>query len=193
MQLEGSPVKRALDLLIALELGAVLLLPSLLIAVIIRLHDRGPAIHWSRRVGRYGKPFLMPKFRSMRLNTPDLATDRLESPDRWITPIGRVLRRTSLDEIPQLWSVIRGDMSVVGPRPALHNQHELIAARKSAGVDALRPGITGWAQINGRDELTDAQKVGFDREYLLRAGVGFDLRILALTAYRVIRRDGVAH
>jgi len=186
-------VKRALDLLIALESGAVLLLPSLLIAVIIRLHEPGPAIHWSRRVGRYGKPFLMPKFRSMTLNTPDLATDRLESPDRWITPIGRVLRRTSLDEIPQLWSVIRGDMSLVGPRPELHNQHELIAARKSAGVDALRPGITGWAQVNGRDDIPEWRKIELDEEYLRRRSLGFDLRILWLTLWRVIGSDGVAH
>ncbi len=186
-------MKRALDLVIGLFAGAIALVPCLLIAAAIRLDDRGPVVHWSRRIGRHGRPFRMPKFRSMKTDTPELATDRLESPDRWITPVGRVLRKTSLDELPQLWSVIRGDMSLVGPRPALHNQHELIAARKAAGVDALRPGITGWAQVNGRDDLTDERKLAFDREYLDRAGVGFDLRILALTVLRVARRDGVAH
>lgn len=186
-------MKRALDLLIGLFAIAIALVPCLLIAAAIRLDDRGPVVHWSRRVGRHGRSFRMPKFRSMKTNTPELPTDRLESPDRWITPVGRVLRRTSLDELPQLWSVIRGDMSLVGPRPALHNQHELIAARKASGVDALRPGITGWAQVNGRDDLSDERKLAFDREYLERAGVGFDLRILAITALRVARRDGVAH
>ena len=186
-------MKRALDLVIGLFAGAIALVPCLLIAAAIRLDDRGPVVHWSRRIGRHGRPFRMPKFRSMKTDTPELATDRLESPDRWITPVGRVLRKTSLDELPQLWSVIRGDMSLVGPRPALHNQHELIAARKAAGIDALRPGITGWAQVNGRDDLSDERKLAFDRKYLDRAGVGFDLRILALTVLRVARRDGVAH
>lgn len=186
-------MKRALDFLIGSFAGAVVFVPCLLIAAAIKLDDRGPVIHWSRRIGRHGRPFRMPKFRSMKTSTPELATDRLESPDRWITPVGRFLRKTSLDELPQLWSVIRGDMSLVGPRPALHNQHELIVARRSAGIDALRPGITGWAQVNGRDDLSDERKLAFDREYLDRAGVGFDLRILALTVLRVARRDGVAH
>ncbi len=186
-------MKRALDFLIGSFAGAVVFVPCLLIAAAIKLDDRGPVIHWSRRIGRHGRPFRMPKFRSMKTSTPELATDRLESPDRWITPVGRLLRKTSLDELPQLWSVIRGDMSLVGPRPALHNQHELIAARKAAGIDALRPGITGWAQVNGRDDLSDERKLAFDREYLDRAGVGFDLRILVLTVLRVARRDGVAH
>lgn len=186
-------MKRALDFLIGSFAGAVVFVPCLLIAAAIKLDDRGPVIHWSRRIGRHGRPFRMPKFRSMKTSTPELATDRLESPDRWITPVGRFLRKTSLDELPQLWSVIRGDMSLVGPRPALHNQHELIAARRSAGIDALRPGITGWAQVNGRDDLPDERKVALDREYLDRTGVGFDLRILAITVLRVARRDGVAH
>lgn len=186
-------MKRVLDLLIGLIGGSVVIIPCLLIATAIRLDDRGPAVHWSRRIGRYGRPFLMPKFRSMKIGTPDLPTDCLDSPDRWITPVGRFLRKTSLDELPQLWSVLRGDMSLVGPRPALHNQHELIAARRAAGVDALRPGITGWAQINGRDELADERKLAFDCEYLDRAGLGFDLRILALTVLRVLSREGVAH
>ena len=186
-------MKRALDLLVGLSAGVIVIPPCLLIAAAIRLHDQGPVIHWSRRVGRHGRLFRMPKFRSMKSNTPDLATDRLESPDHWITPLGRILRKTSLDELPQLWSVIRGDMSLVGPRPALHNQHELITARRAAGIDALRPGITGWAQVNGRDDLSDQQKLAFDRAYLERAGIGFDLWILGLTILRVVRREGVAH
>ena len=186
-------MKRALDLIIGVIAIAIVVAPCLLIAAAIRLDDRGPVLHWSCRIGRNGCPFRMPKFRSMKTNTPELATDRLESPDRWITTVGRVLRKSSLDEVPQLWSVIRGHMSLVGPRPALHNQHELIAARRAAGIDALRPGITGWAQVNGRDDLSDEKKLAFDREYLERASFGFDLRILALTVLRVARRDGVAH
>jgi len=186
-------VKRAFDLVMGLFAGAIALVPCLLIAAAIRLDDRGPAVHWSRRVGRHGRPFRMPKFRSMKTDTPELATDRLASPDRWITPVGRVLRKTSLDELPQLWSVIRGDMSLVGPRPALHNQHELIAAREARGIDALRPGITGWAQINGRDDIPESRKVELDEEYLRRRSFWFDLQILWLTAWRVVRRDGVAH
>jgi O-antigen biosynthesis protein WbqP len=186
-------MKRGIDLLIGLVASLALVVPCLLIAAIIRLDDRGPAIYWSRRIGRLGRPFLMPKFRSMRTTTPELATDRLESPERWITPVGRVLRKTSLDELPQLWSVVRGDMSLVGPRPALHNQHELVSARKAAGIDAIRPGITGWAQVNGRDDLSDAQKLAFDSEYLDRMSLALDLRIIAMTFLRVVRRDGVAH
>jgi O-antigen biosynthesis protein WbqP len=186
-------MKRGLDLLIALVAGMFAAVPCAFIAVAVRIEDRGPAIYWSRRIGRNGRTFLMPKFRSMKMNTPELATDRLETPDRWVTSVGRVLRKTSLDELPQLWSVIRGDMSIVGPRPALHNQHELIAARQAAGVDTLRPGITGWAQVNGRDDLSDTQKVGFDRAYLDSASLAFDTKIIALTVFRVARRDGVAH
>jgi len=186
-------MKRALDFLIGSFAGAVVFVPCLLIAAAIKLDDRGPVIHWSRRIGRHGRPFRMPKFRSIKTSTPELATDRLESPDRWITPVGRVLRKTSLDELPQLWSVIRGDMSLVGPRPALFNQQELIEARRSRGIDALRPGITGWAQVNGRDEIPEARKIELDAEYAARASTAFDVRIIALTAWRVLRRDGVAH
>ncbi len=186
-------MKRAIDLLVAVPASLVLAIPCLAIALAIRLESRGPALYWSTRIGRDGRPFRMPKFRSMRIDAPEVATDRLVSPDQWITAMGRFLRRTSLDELPQVWSVIRGDMSLVGPRPALHNQHELIAARRCAGVHALRPGITGWAQVNGRDEIPEDQKVMLDREYLLRAGTGFDLWILALTALRVARSDGVRH
>jgi O-antigen biosynthesis protein WbqP len=186
-------VKRAIDLLVAVPASLVLAIPCLAIALAIRLESRGPALYWSTRIGRDGRPFRMPKFRSMRIDAPEVATDRLVGPDQWITAMGRFLRRTSLDELPQVWSVIRGDMSLVGPRPALHNQHELIAARRSAGVQSLRPGITGWAQVNGRDEIPEDQKVMLDREYLLRASTGFDLWILALTALRVVRSDGVSH
>ena len=187
------PVTRVLDLVVSVPAGVLVALPCLIIALAIRLESRGPALYWSTRIGRGGKPFRMPKFRSMRIDAPEVATDRLMSPDRWITGVGRLLRRTSLDELPQVWSVIRGDMSLVGPRPALHNQHRLIAARESAGVHALRPGITGWAQVNGRDEIPEDRKVALDRDYLLRAGVWLDLRILALTVLRVVRSDGVTH
>jgi O-antigen biosynthesis protein WbqP len=186
-------MKRGLDLLVSIPAGLIVALPSLLIALAIRMESQGPALYWSTRIGRGGKPFRMPKFRSMRIDAPELATDRLESPDRWITGVGRLLRRTSLDELPQVWSVIRGDMSLVGPRPALHNQHRLIAAREAAGVHALRPGITGWAQVNGRDEIPEDRKVALDREYLRRASIAMDARILALTVLRVVRSDGVKH
>jgi len=186
-------MKRALDLLIGLSAGVIVILPCLLIAAAIRLHDQGPVIHWSPRVGRHGRIFQMPKFRTMKVGTPQVATDKLADPASRLTPIGGFLRKFSLDEIPQLWSVLKGDMSLVGPRPALFNQHELIAARKARGIDALRPGITGWAQINGRDDIPEWRKVELDEEYLHRRSFWFDLKILWLTAWRVIRRDGVSH
>jgi O-antigen biosynthesis protein WbqP len=186
-------MKRGLDLLIALIAGIFAAIPCALIAIAVRIEDRGPAIYWSRRIGRNGQTFLMPKFRSMKISTPELATDRLEAPERWVTSVGRVLRRTSLDELPQLWSVIRGDMSIVGPRPALHNQHELIETRRLRGIDVLRPGITGWAQINGRDGIPEARKIELDAEYLASQSLELDLRILVLTVVRVLRSDGVSH
>jgi len=186
-------VKRTLDLLITLFAGASFVVPAVALALVIRTTSPGPILYWSPRVGRHGRIFQMPKFRTMKVGTPQVATDKLADPASRLTPVGGVLRKLSLDELPQLWSVIKGDMSLVGPRPALFNQHELIAARKAVGIDALRPGITGWAQVNGRDDLSDERKLAFDREYLDRAGVGFDLRILALTVLRVARRDGVAH
>ena len=190
----GAPrVKRASDLLIGVLVAALAAVPCILIAIAIKAYDRGPVIYWSRRIGRGGKNFWMPKFRSMRVATPELATDKLQDPGRWITPLGGLLRRLSIDELPQLWSVIRGDMSLVGPRPALHNQGQLIAARRSAGVDVLRPGITGWAQVNGRDNLSDIEKVAFDREYLDCAGLRMDFKILVMTVFRVACREGVAH
>ena len=186
-------MKRLLDIAAALAGLIVLSLPLLGLAVAVRLESPGPALHWSRRVGRGNRIFAMPKFRSMRTDAPDVATHLLPDPEQWITPIGRFLRRTSLDELPQLWSVLKGDMSLVGPRPALFNQHDLVALRTEAGVDALRPGLTGWAQINGRDELPIPEKAKLDREYLERMSLGFDLRIIAVTALAAMSGRGVSH
>ena len=186
-------MKRALDLLIALFAGALFIVPAVALALVIRATSPGPILYWSPRVGRHGRIFQMPKFRTMKVGTPQVATDKLADPASRLTPVGGVLRKLSLDELPQLWSVIKGDMSLVGPRPALFNQHELIAARKARGIDALRPGITGWAQINGRDDIPESRKVELDEEYLRRQSFWFDLQILWLTAWRVVRRDGVAH
>lgn len=174
--------------------GLILLgAPLLLIGLAVRLESAGPALHWSKRVGRRNRIFRMPKFRTMRIGTPDVATHLLADPDQWITPLGRILRRTSLDELPQLWSVLKGDMSLVGPRPALFNQDDLVALRTEAGVDALRPGLTGWAQINGRDELPIPDKVRLDREYLERMSLVFDLRIIVGTALAAVSGRGVSH
>ncbi|HEX3701127.1 MAG TPA: sugar transferase [Phenylobacterium sp.] len=186
-------MKRALDIVGGVA-GLVLLSPLLLgLALAVRLESPGPALHWSRRVGRGNAIFRMPKFRTMRTGAPDVATHLLADPDRWVTPLGGFLRRTSLDEIPQLWSVLKGDMSLVGPRPALFNQDDLVALRTNAGVDALRPGLTGWAQINGRDELPIPEKVKLDAEYLARMSLGFDVRILAGTAWAAVTGRGVSH
>lgn len=186
-------MKRLFDLLLALLAGLVLIVPVLLVALAVRLTSPGPALYWSDRVGRHNRIFKMPKFRSMRVDTPAVATHLLDDPQRWLTPIGPFLRKSSLDELPQLWSILKGDMSFVGPRPALFNQDDLIALRTQAGVDALVPGLTGWAQINGRDELPIPQKVALDIEYLQRRSLAFDLRILWLTAMKVLRREGVQH
>lgn len=181
------------DLVLAL-LAASLLLPLIaLIAVLIPLTSAGPALYWSDRVGRNNRPFKMPKFRTMSVKAPSVATHLLLNADQWLTPIGSFLRKSSLDELPQLWSILKGDMSFVGPRPALFNQDELIALRTRAGVHELVPGLTGWAQVNGRDELTVPDKVKFDIEYLQRRSMAFDLWILWLTLVRVLRRDGVSH
>jgi O-antigen biosynthesis protein WbqP len=186
-------LKRAFDIAAAL-VGLLLLSPVLLgLAVAVRLESPGPAIHWSRRVGRGNAIFAMPKFRTMRTDAPDVATHLLEDPGRWVTPLGRFLRRTSLDELPQLWSVLKGDMSLVGPRPALHSQDDLVALRTEAGVEKLRPGVTGWAQVNGRDELPIPEKVRLDAEYMARMSVGFDLRILAASARAAVTGRGVSH
>jgi O-antigen biosynthesis protein WbqP len=186
-------MKRSFDLILCLCAGPLLIPLILLIALLVRLDSRGPALYWSDRVGRNNVLFRMPKFRSMRVGTPAVATHLMTNPAAYLTPIGSFLRRTSLDELPQLWSILKGDMSFVGPRPALFNQEDLIALRTSAGVHVLVPGLTGWAQINGRDELPIPGKVELDAEYLRRRSFAFDLRILWLTVLRVIRRDGVSH
>jgi O-antigen biosynthesis protein WbqP len=186
-------LKRAFDIGVALT-GLTIGWPVLLaLALAVRLESPGPAIHWSRRVGRDNRLFAMPKFRTMRIEAPDVATHLLDDPGRWITPLGRFLRRSSLDELPQLWSVLTGDMSLVGPRPALFNQDDLVALRTAAGVERLRPGVTGWAQVNGRDELPIPEKVRLDREYLERMSFGFDLAIIAATARAAVTARGVSH
>ena len=189
----GVRVKRLFDATAALA-GLILLSPLLLgLAIVVRVSSAGPALHWSRRVGRGNGIFAMPKFRTMRTGAPDVATHLLANPDQWVTPIGRFLRRTRLDELPQLWSILKGDMSLVGPRPALFNQDDLVALRTQAGVEALRPGLTGWAQVNGRDDLPIPEKVRLDREYLERRSMAFDLRILAATAAAAVSGQGVRH
>jgi O-antigen biosynthesis protein WbqP len=170
-----------------------LMLPIAAVAVAVRLTSPGPALYWSDRVGRHNHIFKMPKFRSMRIDTPAVATHLLKNPDQWLTPIGSFLRKSSLDELPQLWSILKGDMSFVGPRPALFNQDDLIALRTQKGVQELVPGMTGWAQVNGRDELPIPQKVALDEEYLQRQSLLFDLKILWMTALKVLARDGVSH
>lgn len=179
-------MKRLFD---AAASGAALLLlavPLLIVAAVVRLTSPGPALHWSQRVGRNNALFAMPKFRTMRIDAPQVATHLLEDADRWLTPSGGFLRKTSLDELPQLWSVLVGDMSLVGPRPALFNQDDLVALRTAAGVETLRPGVTGWAQINGRDEVSIPEKVALDAEYLRRQGFWFDLAILLATVLPVV-------
>jgi O-antigen biosynthesis protein WbqP len=177
-----------------LVLAAILLcVPLCVVAILVWRTSPGPILYWSDRVGRHNHLFRMPKFRSMRMGTPAVATHLLQSPESYLTPIGGFLRKTSLDELPQLWSILRGDMSFVGPRPALFNQNDLIALRTAQGVDNLVPGLTGWAQINGRDELPIPDKVALDVEYLRRQSLWFDIRIIALTAIKVIRRDNVTH
>ena len=186
-------MKRAFDILLVLAAGLALALPVLFVGLAVRLTSPGPMLYWSDRVGRHNKIFKMPKFRTMRLGTPAVATHLLENPDVFLTPIGSFLRQSSLDELPQLWSILVGDMSFVGPRPALFNQHDLVALRAQYGVDALMPGLTGWAQVNGRDELPIPDKVKLDVEYLQRQSLVFDLRILWMTLVKVLRRDGVSH
>ena len=184
---------RAVDFFLAVIASMILFVPILIVALCVRLTSPGPILYWSRRVGRFNRVFLMPKFRSMRVDTPTVATHLLENPDRFLTPIGSFLRKSSLDELPQLWCILGGRMSFVGPRPALYNQDDLIELRTAHGVDQLLPGLTGWAQINGRDELPVPEKVKFDVEYLKRRSFGFDMRILFLTAGKVIRRKGIRH
>jgi O-antigen biosynthesis protein WbqP len=171
----------------------VLFMPILVIALAVRCTSRGPILYWSKRVGRFNRTFLMPKFRSMREGTPAVATHLLSNAGSYLTPVGTLLRTTSLDELPQLWSILKGDMSFVGPRPALFNQDDLITLRTENGVHELVPGLTGWAQVNGRDEVSVPEKVKLDAEYLARRSFLFDLKILWLTLLKVVRREGVFH
>lgn len=186
-------MKRIFDLALATVAASFLLLPMLVIAIAVRLNSQGPALYWSNRVGRNNQLFRMPKFRSMRVDTPAVATHLLDNPAAYLTSIGGFLRKSSLDELPQLWNILNGDMSFVGPRPALFNQNDLIALRTAAGVHKLLPGLTGWAQINGRDELPTLQKVALDAEYLQRKSLLLDLNIIALTFVKVLRRESVTH
>ena len=186
-------MKRIFDIVLGISVLVVLALPMLFIALLVRLTSRGKALYWSGRVGKNGVLFKMPKFRSMQVNTPAVASHLMKQPDKFLSPIGRFLRRSSLDELPQLFSILKGDMSFVGPRPALFNQDDLIVLRKKKGVGQLMPGITGWAQVNGRDELSIADKVNFDVEYLINQSFLFDLRILWMTFVKVIKRVGVKH
>lgn len=185
-------LKRPFDICFAILAIMLLFVPAIVVGLCVRATSPGPALYWSQRVGRDGQLFAMPKFRTMQLNTPELATDELTYPDQYITPIGAFLRRSSLDELPQLYSIMRGNMSVVGPRPALHNQFDLIKLRSNLGIDALRPGLTGWAQINGRDEIDMKRKLQLDEEYLTRHSLFFDLKIIALTIIVLFRNKGFA-
>jgi O-antigen biosynthesis protein WbqP len=185
--------KRILDVLIAALALLVLLVPIVAVALAVKLTSRGPVLYWSDRVGRGNRIFRMPKFRSMRVDTPQVATHLLPEPARYLTPIGSFLRRSSLDELPQLWSVLVGDMSLVGPRPALFNQDDLVALRTERGVHVLQPGVTGWAQVNGRDELPIPVKVEFDAWYLEHRSFALDLRIIGLTVLKVLGGSGVSH
>lgn len=186
-------MKRLVDIGLGLLVGIVIAVPLLLLMLLIRITSKGQALYWSDRVGIHSKLFRMPKLRTMRIDTPVIATHLLSHPDKFLTPIGSFLRRTSLDELPQLWCILRGDMSFVGPRPALFNQNDLIALRQAMGVDAIVPGLTGWAQINGRDELSIEDKVKFDTEYLNRQSWRFDMVILWKTFTKVMLRDGISH
>lgn len=186
-------MKRSFDVVVVCMALLLLLIPIIIVSLLVRLTSSGPVLYWSDRVGQNNQIFKMPKFRSMLTGTPPVATHLLRNPDAYLTPIGGFLRKSSLDELPQLWSIIRGDMSLVGPRPALFNQHDLIDLRTRAGAHVLLPGLTGWAQINGRDELPIPQKVALDVEYLHRRSFFFDLKIILLTALKVLKRDNVTH
>jgi O-antigen biosynthesis protein WbqP len=186
-------MKRLFDIVLALGGGIVLVILFLILVILVRATSRGPALYWSDRVGRNNILFRMPKFRSMRVGTPAMATHLLESPGSYLTPIGAFLRKSSLDELPQLWNILKGEMSFVGPRPALFNQADLIELRTQRGVHRLKPGLTGWAQVNGRDELPISQKVVLDTYYLNHRSLWLDIKIIGLTALKVVQRDGIVH
>ncbi|MFX1671532.1 sugar transferase [Paraburkholderia sp. A2WS-5] len=186
-------MKRLFDLVVAICAGLILFVPIMIVALAVRLTSAGPVLYWSDRVGKNNDIFRMPKFRSMRVGTPAVATHLLADPKVYLTPIGSFLRKSSLDELPQIWSILKGDMSLVGPRPALFNQADLIELRTREGVHMLTPGLTGWAQINGRDELPIPEKVKLDKEYMERRSMSFDIHILWMTFVKVLRRDGITH
>lgn len=186
-------MKRLFDVALVLVTIVILALPMLLIAVLVRITSTGPVLYWSNRVGLKNQIFRMPKFRTMQVGAPVVATHLLNGPECYLTPIGSFLRKSSLDELPQFWSILKGDMSFVGPRPALFNQDDLISLRTEMGVHELIPGLTGWAQVNGRDDLPIPQKVQLDLEYLERQSFFFDMKILWMTALKVLARDGVSH
>ena len=186
-------MKRFFDLFFALIATLFLMIPLCLVAILVKLTSPGPILYWSKRIGRHKFIFEMPKFRTMRIDTPQVATHLLTDPVNWLTPVGGFLRKSSLDELPQLWCIIKGDMSFVGPRPALFNQADLISLRTAKDLHQLLPGLTGWAQVNGRDELSISKKVELDFEYLQRRSFLFDLKILWMTALKVLVRDGVSH
>ena len=193
MMFQQKHLTKIIDLSLSFLLTMALSIILLVVAILIRSTSKGPSLYWSDRVGKNNKIFKMPKFRSMLIDTPTVATHLLDNPDAYLSPIGGFLRSTSLDELPQLFSVLKGDMSFVGPRPALYNQEDLIALRTEKGVDKLLPGITGWAQVNGRDELSISDKVALDVEYLNRQSFWFDMKILWMTFLKVVKRDGVSH
>jgi O-antigen biosynthesis protein WbqP len=186
-------MKRFFDFIFVILAAGILVVPFFIVFFAVKLTSTGSAFYWSDRVGRDNKLFKMPKFRTMRINTPTLATHLLQNPEQYLTPIGSFLRKSSLDELPQLWSIIKGDMSFVGPRPALFNQDDLIVMRDKYGIDKLLPGLTGWAQVNGRDELSIPDKVKFDIEYMNNQSLWFDIKIIFLTGLKVLKKDGIKH
>ena len=186
-------MKRIVDLVVGLSVLVMFVVPIVMVAILVKLTSKGSVLYWSHRVGRGNVIFKMPKFRTMKLDTPEMATHLMNTPDTYISPIGGFLRRSSLDELPQLWSILKGNMSFVGPRPALFNQDDLIALRTERGVDCLMPGLTGWAQVNGRDELPIPEKVALDIEYMERQSISFDMYILWLTILKVLHRDAITH
>lgn len=186
-------MKRFFDLIVVIVAGMIFAIPVLVVAVAVGLTSKGPILYWSKRVGKNNRLFNMPKFRTMRVDTPVLPTHLLGNPDDYLTSIGSFLRKSSLDELPQLWCILIGNMSVVGPRPALSNQQDLIDARTEKGIHLIKPGLTGWAQVNGRDEIELAKKVQLDYEYLDKKSLIFDLYVVLLTFYKVVKREGIQH
>lgn len=185
--------KRLMDIIGALICLVIFIIPIIMVAIAIKLTSKGPILYWSQRIGRYSIPFYMPKFRSMCVSTPQVATRLLDNPHYFLTPIGGFLRKSSLDELPQLWSILKGDLSFVGPRPALYNEYTWLELRRLKGIDQIRPGLTGWAQINGRDSISIKEKVTFEEEYLHRQSLSFDLYIIWVTIIKVIRREDISH